>query len=289
MISTRKIASHCLLLLVATFGLSGCDDDKGPAKPQHGPAISTNDLYNALDGLYYDSNPFITKVGAFVHFKTTHEIAGGQVRIHSADTGHTVVNRVESECFIIFHIVEKRFTHNQDGTSEMLKRELELPLQTSASGACAQTATDARAASISKFIQSSVKPAEDGGPSLVTFHNLRSWETRGPAPKAVRERPQDDPNCLGIPNCELRYRHVSFDLVDRSENPDGEVIHLEFVASPDIPQTSGFNMGPLFAYLPGLFKSCVTQMASLGGDAGKTLVTECQEVVDFTYELPPTP
>lgn len=281
--SVRAILIACML-----FSAVACELDDSPEKPDYGPEVSIDDINRAMDNLYRDSDPLQTKVGAFVHFQTKDILAGGQLVIYAADTGHTVVQKVESECFTTFHIVEKRYTHKQDGTSDLLTRELELPIRTSWTGPCIPEEDDASAlalplnlASISKLKPASQQPR-------VTFHRLKEWETRGPAPDAVRARPKDNPNCLGIPNCELTYRHVSFDIV-YWDTPEGSLTRLEYVVSPDIPQTSGFNMAPLFFYIPGLFKSCVTQMMSLGEGESQTLITECQEVVDFTYEASPAP
>lgn len=276
-----KPTVRAAFFLTLFLALASCDLDDGPVAPDYGPEVSVEEIYRAIENLYRDSDPLQTKVGAFVHFRTTDTIAGGQLIFHAADTGHTVVRRVESECITTFHIVEKRYTHKQDGTSDLLTRELELPFQTSSSGSCAST--DA----VTPKALPTLKLTSDE-PVRVTFHYLREWETRGPAPEAVRARPQGNPNCLGIPNCELTYRHVSFDLV-YWDSPHGSLTRLEYVTSPDIPQISGFNMAPIFFYIPGLFKSCLTQMMPLGDGDLETLVTECQEVVDFTYEAEPNP
>lgn len=280
---SARFAIFSFLFLV----LTSCEFDDTPVKPDYGPEVPVDEVLRAMENLSRDSDPLQTKVGAFVHFRTTDFFAGGQFVFYAADTGHTVVQRVDSECTTTFHIVEKRYTHKQDGTSDLLVRELELPFRTSSEGPCAhETSPEA----LSSFILNSapVLKLASAEPTRVTFHRLKEWESRGPAPEAVRDRPKDNPNCLGIPNCELRFRHVSFDIV-YWDTPEGNLTRLEYVVSPDIPQTSGFNMAPLFYYIPGLFKSCATQMMSLGDGDTQTLVTECQEVVDFTYEATPTP
>lgn len=278
-----RFAFFCFLLLV----LTSCELDDTPAKPDYGPEVSVDEILRAMENLYRDSDPLQTNVGAFVHFRTTDVFAGGQFVFVAADTGHTLVQRVEEECTTTFHIVEKRYTHKQDGTSDLLVRELELPFQTSWDGPCDPESAPELLSSFSLKSAPVMKLASEA-PVRVTFHRLKEWESRGPAPESVRARPKDNPNCLGIPNCELRFRHVSFDIV-YWDTPEGSLVRLEYVVSPDIPQISGFNMAPLFYYIPGLFKSCSTQMMSLGDGETQTLVTECQEVVDFTYEASPTP
>jgi hypothetical protein len=83
----------------------------------------------------------------------------------------------------------------------------------------------------------------------------------------------------------MTYHTVAFDQVIWS-NPTGERIRFEFVVSPEVPQTSGFNMSLLFPWYPGLMRSCVTLMVAIGGEESnaKTLLTECQNVFDFRLE-----
>lgn len=70
----------------------------------------------------------------------------------------------------------------------------------------------------------------------VECFNLRVWTTTEPAPESVAAQP----NCGGVPGCQLHKRNISFDLVVNSTDPDtqtkirNKVIYTVKV-SPDAP------------------------------------------------------
>ncbi len=135
---------------------------------------------------------------------------------------------------------------------------------------------------------SSPAPGPTPGPTpdgevKITFHHLRTWEDSGPVPPGVQARAA----CLGIPGCKLTTRHVNFDIVFWNI-PGGDRTHVELTTSPQIPQLSGFEMAAVQPYIPGLLKSCVTQLIPLndGHTVSTTLITECQKVDDFLFAAP---
>ena len=281
---------HALLAFLAPLlflALVSCEEEEH--KVDYGPEIAWDPIAKALAESIHDTQIERTQPGAFVHFETVHTIAAGQARILSADTGQTVINRVETDKTLTFQIVEKIYTYKQEGTTETLKREFELTfakeaaLEASALASARKAIGEAQAMARAHAAKTGVSITADG--PRQSFHRLRAWQGRGPAPRGVRNRP----GCLGIPNCEIAYRYVTFDLVTW-DRPGGDLTRIEFVFSPDIPQTSGYRMSPIFNYLPGMFKACITQMVAPAESENRTLVTECREVVDYTHEAPtPTP
>ena len=120
----------------------------------------------------------------------------------------------------------------------------------------------------------------DESRAKTSIHRLKSWETVEAPPQLV----QNQPGCLGIPSCQIRVRHVSFDQVTW-DTSQGTRVQFELAMSPDIPLLSGYKMSPVFEYYPGLMKSCVTLMIAVGDKGAKTLLTQCNLTENFAYKI----
>lgn len=273
-----------LLLLLLSSGC-GMFDDPGPQKPEYGPETSIQDINGAVFAAIEDSNPLATQVGAYAIFETTDNIAGGTMKVVSSDTCQSVTSREEDDQSVTFKLLEKKYTYHNDSTpnEKPLTREHELFMLKPKP---APSPTPPPASVASAFLRSvdaklraqAGKPLseQDSDPTRISYHGLRSWEEHAPPPDHVRGKS----NCMDIPGCLIRYRHIVFDAVywDTSE---GTRTRIDMMLSPDVPQTIGFNMTPIYHYLPGLMRSCLTQLVKIGDTETKTLVTECQNVVDF--------
>jgi hypothetical protein len=298
---------HAILaLLVPLFLLSlvGCDlSDPGPQKVDFGPEVDGTQIGKAIQSTWQDSDPSSTQVGAYVTFETTDTIAGGTMQILSADTAQKVLRKTDDGKNIIFDLFEYKVNYHQDQSKpETLSREFELAFDKpqATTGTVTKAApTEAEIVELVKVLSQKVnmpvsgleatKPEDPGPPpeTPITFHRLVTYEDSGPPPAGILQR--DPKNCLGIPACIMRYRHVSFDIVFW-HTPEGDRTRVEFISSPDAPQILGWNMTPFRPFYPGLLRTCITQLVALGEAQGKTLVTECQNVRDFTFTEPnPTP
>lgn len=292
---------HFLLALLAPFlilSLTGCEQKDAEAV-DYGPETDVRSINKALVESISDSDLSKTKLGAYVYYETTDDIAGGQSRILSSTINQTVVERAETADTITFYLQETKRSLKANGKEEVLKREFELPMKkdppspTPTPTATPATKSLAEAASgteYSNFITDQRIRAfaaqnaqtQAGSEPRVSYHRLRKWDSLEAAPDWVRRRP----NCLGLANCQVRLRHVAFDFVVW-DSPQGDVTKLELVVSPDAPPIAGFNITPLLPFLPGLYRSCITQLVAAGDNGARTLVTECQSLSDFLFEQAP--
>lgn len=102
----------------------------------------------------------------------------------------------------------------------------------------------------------------------VTCHNLRTSEGVMSPPTGV----SGQQNCGGIPNCQIRYKKVSFDLVvkfaeEGSGNIRTEKVVYDMTFSPDVP------------YLSRLLEFCYQGMVPTATQ--KVLVKLCNRVQNF--------
>lgn len=286
---------------VLTIAFIGCDRGEMNGEPvDYGPAQDPKAISVEVANLVRDSDPSQTKVGAFGRFLTTDNIGGGTLVQISANTSQEVISRTVKDNVLNMQIAENVTEYHSNSTtpqklSRIFQFNFALPTPTatptpspapamplSASAAQQIADTDIQQGLHAFFVRTGDARAAAANAN-VTFHGLRAWEDSGPPPERVRSAP----NCLGIPQCQIRLRHVVFDIVSW-EIPEGNRVHIELVTSPDVPQTIGLNMSPIrdiWQYIPGLMKTCISFMVAVGTDGrNKTLITECKEVVNFAYD-----
>lgn len=110
----------------------------------------------------------------------------------------------------------------------------------------------------------------------VTCHNLKVSHGWTLPPIGVSSRP----DCGGIPNCQISFKRISFDLVVNLPSSDGKSTHEEkviydFTISQDVP------------YLSRLTDFCYQGLVVASGQ--RILVKICNRVQNFIKELPPIP
>jgi hypothetical protein len=102
----------------------------------------------------------------------------------------------------------------------------------------------------------------------VSCHNLQISEGRRAPPTGVSSKP----DCGGVPNCEIRYKKISFDLVvnltdEATNTTHPEKVNYELVFSPDVP------------YLSRLVDFCYLGMVPTASQ--KIIVKVCNKVQNF--------
>jgi len=293
-------AAVAVALCLAACDRADWSSDYGGEPVDYGPPQDPKEITSEVANLVRDSDPSQTKVGAFGRFLTVDYIGGGTLVSIAANTSQEVISRTVNGDVLNMQILEKTAVYHANSTTpEKMSRVFQfnwtLPtptptpapapaFQVSASAAEAIAATDLAKGAHALFSRlGDSRALAAGSEPKMSFHGLRAWEDSAPPPERVRSAP----NCLGIPQCRLRLRHVVFDIVSW-EVPQGNRVHLELVTSPDIPQTIGLNMSPIqdiWQYIPGLMKSCISYLVSIGNDSrSKTLITECREVVSFAFD-----
>ena len=292
---------HALLALLIPFlifAMAGCTSDYNGEPVDYGPPVPITDVLNALVLPSKEIDPTQMKEGAFVHFQTVQIIGANEIYSVISDTGQTIKQRHETDAQVIFSLEEEKYSYKQGQKADHYVRDFTLPFDKKTKTPAAPTeipidpttaGTAASASASESAVKAAMAPlmaAMSGGTTRVkaqdvkvTYHNLRTSLEQAAAPASVARQAA----CLGLPQCQMTLHKVSFDQV--AWYPDNtERIHFEFSVTPHVPQHAGFNMSALFPYYPGLFKSCVTLMVPVGDGHSKTLLNECQEVVDFLFE-----
>lgn len=293
---------HLLLALMAPLlimALTGCKSNDTGETVSFGPEVANDALNEALIAPILETDPLTMKVGQFIHFSTSQQLAGGAVNTLLADTGQTVIDSVETAADITFTIVQHTLVYNNDQaqkTSVEFKFGFEKPdTQSSSASSAGLNAFGVAGGQLSPLaaLQAGLAKYDMNGKATtfssvvqaaerVTFHDLKTSTTVEKPPVAV----QNESNCLGIPSCQIKVHRVSFDQVFWSGDK-GERIHFDLAMSPDVPVLAGMKMSPLFEYYPGLIKSCVTLMVPVGDGRSKTLLTECNQLENFRFEAAP--
>lgn len=295
---------HALLALLAPLlilVLSGCKSTDTGEAVDFGPETTEDAIDLAMVEAIHDVDPERIKVGAFVHFATKQILAGGQIQHIVADTGHTVIGAYESEDGnqIDYLVAENQITYGHEDGPRKVSTEFTISAaRSTSSDALRSRSSDALSpfhwveawmrkldesealSLLSADVHPSVRQTSE---TTRTYHRLRTSTYEGPPPLRVQMRP----NCLGLQNCKITYRKITFDEVYWT-NGTGERVHYEFVVSPQAPPTAGYNYGIRYQFVPGLVKSCFTLMVSVGSGHSKTLLTQCQEVEDFRFESDPS-
>lgn len=266
---------YTLLHLALTFSLpflllavTGCQNENSGKPPEYGPQVQEQSVDQAVIEAIMDADPKRIKVGAFVHFATKQYLAGGLAVNVVSDTGHTVTAATEAESTIDYRIVEHKVTYGYQDGPRKVSTEFNL------------TVAKPKMAQLSSLINN--VHAQATTPVTVTYHGLKTSTYKAPPPARVREQP----NCLGLPDCLMTYRKITFNEVYHTGNSPQKVSY-EFIISPDAPPTAGYNFGIRYAFLPGLMKSCFTLMVPIGDGDSRTLFTQCQEVENFRLESTP--
>ena len=285
-----------ILILSVSPALVACNRNMDGEPVDYGPPQNVQTITSSVASLVRDSDPSLTKVGAIGRYFTTIEIGGGSVDLLVANTSLEVTSSTLDGSIRTLNLLENTTEyHSNSKPSEKMKRNFQLSFRV----APALTLTPSLAPSSSasphaplqeQDLDQSVreilvqdgqvkKSAEESSPDI-TYHNLRTWEDIAPPPAKVQEHA----TCRGIANCRIRMRHLIFNIVSWDE-PKGNLIRVELVTSPDVPQTLGFNMNPIWRYIPGLMKTCLTRLIPISDDGrNRTLVHECKTVVNFAFE-----
>ena len=262
----------------------------------YGPPQEWDAINKSWVNLVRDSDPSQTKVGAIGRYFTAVELGGGSVELLVTNTVLEVTSsHVESGILTLNLLENTTEYHASSRTSEKMNRNFQLNFKVTTAPAAPATLTSPSPSpfttqlhaqtleqSVRDFLiqDGQIKKTNSESLPKITYHNLRTWEDSAPPPPKVQEHA----TCRGIPNCRLRLRHLIFNVVSWDE-PKGNLIRIELVTSPDVPQTLGFNVNPIWRYTPGLMKSCLTRLIPVGDDGGdRTLVHECKTVVNFAYD-----
>jgi hypothetical protein len=261
--------------LSTTLFICGCSKPESEAV-DYGPEVAQADILQAVQAPLAKSNAALIKVGEFVHFAETQEIAGGQVKKVSTDIGQTVVDRKEDDTQIVYTIVEHKVDYS---SSEARKTSVDFPFVVK-KVASTPSSTSPTPPTLSEISSSYVLPPyaspTDVSPLIfvktmeeakVSYHHLNVVKNLELPPNTT----EGSPGCAGLIDCKINVHRISFDQVTWN-NGTPVPVHFEFVMSPDAP------------FMAQILDKCVTMIVSISGSNSKTLVRQCKPVVSFRFE-----
>jgi hypothetical protein len=292
---------HLVLVLLLPFlftQMGGCQGEKEVLPLNLGAEVSAEELNDALGKPLEATDPASIQLGEAFVVSETQELGGGAAFTVISDTSQTVIERQENTAEILLTVIE----HKQKYINgDVQKTSTEIPYRIEKStpavaGSLTTPAADPAEGSakmrpeVEKLLRTrspvgliddlralttttGAKKAQSGvseSEVTVTYHGLKVSVAKEPAPTLV----QQQPNCLGIPNCQITVHRVSFDMVFW-ENGKPDRVHWDLAMSPEVP------------YLASMLNKCVTGLATLAGDQGNILVKQCLPVVFFRYVQTP--
>lgn len=112
----------------------------------------------------------------------------------------------------------------------------------------------------------------------ITCHNLKVWETTEDAPADLKAQP----NCAGLPSCQVRKKNFGVDLILRATDPDtGKEIKVKEIYTAQIAVDA--------PYLSRLFNFCYQGLGTFkkaDGKEQKIPLTVCDTVTNFIRGTP---
>ncbi len=299
-----------VLLLLVPFLLSqmgACQEETNLSKVDFGPAVDPTLIDRALTEPATQNDPLTIKRGEGFVFSETQEIVGSGGTMVVSDTSRTVIELrdqpIENPTERLLTVIEhKQFYSN--GDVRKVSTEIPLRIELKPNEAIPQGMAekimvgphvandlgfthrirpeiqkllkdfDFRPTAVSPSTSSSTESAGSmesqnlqSQAEEITYHRLKAaWRTQAP-PTAV----QSQPNCGGVPQCQIRVYAVSFDMVFWDQGKPDRV-HWEVELSPDTP------------FLASLINKCVTSLVSVGSGQSKILVKQCLPVVNFRFQ-----
>lgn len=262
-----------LSLLVTTScmkKLADSDDD--------GPAVSAESVQDSLIQAWGDVDPATIQKNEFAYFEREQKIQD-EDPVTILQEGITVSDRQVGSDEIVYTLLHQ-INDLSNGSSKLSTTEEQVSVDLSGTSAMKEMALAAQ--SLNKedsgvqqtalgvqTMQSLVTACVKDTDWDVECHNLQYSETTRPAPDLVK----DQANCLGLPDCQIRVRNVSFDLVLNVKNDDGttsrQKVQYWVAVSPDVP------------YLSRLMDFCYRGLVDVPSLGQKVLVQTCSYVKNF--------
>lgn len=259
-----------IIVPVLLFAMIGCMKEPDHV-PDYGPQVDLNDVQSAIDELN-QADPQTIKKSEYSDVMTTLQIDTQPAQDFQRLTT-TIINKTLSpdQKEYIFSIVERlieyQYSPPKDTTTNT---EATLPNP----NAPASVTPESIALPLSKpygsnqtISMKALQRFEETSPARVTYHNLSKEAGFRAIPSIVKMKE----GCGGLLHCDrdLRTMTVKFDRVVWESPTRGVRTRFMFIVSPDVPFFSYQLLGCAQSFLD--FQGRVVP------------VTQCDEVVDFTY------
>jgi len=274
--------------------LVGCIDTR-TMPVDYGAEADPQGIMDALNKPVQNMKATDIKVGEFVAFQTTQDIALGQSFSTVGATGATIEDRAEDNDRVVYSGVLHQLNLQSDGTYSKVSREGQILCASKTPCACGECDPSSTPESASKstigvkaeplvpavekktLVAQSlhgyteptqlISMAAAATPALPTYHRFSTWVTQERPPANVAS----EPNCLGIANCLINVYHVNFDEI-YWDTPKGSKVHVEATVSPDVP------------YLSRNLSTCQSLLVKVGTDGSTVLLKQCSNVFDFRFQ-----
>lgn len=249
-----------LTLLCFTFLLSSCVE-KPELTEDHGPVVPATEVQKALVDAWGDADPLSIQVGDFVYLEKDQSIEDMPARV-VGQIGLTVADRTETPQEVTYKLI-RQINEITNGQSKLSTREEQIVVPNTT----IQSDLKAQAIGVQtlySLLQACV-PDQDWN---VTCHNLKIKTEKGAPPSLIKQKA----NCGGIPQCEMTYKKVSFDLVLKTQTPSGikeDKVNYSVVISPEAP------------YLARLMNFCYRGVITVSPSNAQYLVQLCDRVLNF--------
>lgn len=250
-----------LFPLLALFAVITSCVQKPEATEDHGPVVPVTEIQNALIEAWGNADPLSIKVGDFVYLEKDQSIEDMPARVVGQE-GLTVADRTSTAQEVTYKLI-RQINEITNGQSKLSTREEEIVIP----NVTLQSELSAKAIGVQtlySLLQACI-PDEDWN---VSCHNLKVKTETGAPPSLVKQQA----NCGGIPNCEMTYKRVSFDLVLKSQTPSGlkeDKVNYSVVVSPEAP------------YLAKLMSFCYRGVITVSPSNAQYLVQLCDRVLNF--------
>lgn len=277
-----KIQALILAAPIFALSLSSCIRGADALPLNLGPEEDVQKVADAISKPTESMSPLNIQVGEFFAIEETQELAAGASSSVLNDTAATITAKDEDANRIIFTGVINEATYESDGTVSKVSREGNLLCVSKVTGGCgeeaSQSSTAESAAGISQTQALLKKMSEAGTPEKVlktaltttgtktTYHHLQTSVANVNPPARVRAQP----NCLNIPNCQIKVHRVSFDQV-LWENGKPNIVHIDALLSSEVP------------YLARNISTCYSAVANVESATGGILVKQCSNIFDFRF------
>ncbi|RYZ83310.1 MAG: hypothetical protein EOP06_20210, partial [Proteobacteria bacterium] len=258
-----------LLLLASFLTLTSCL--KAPSQTEdHGPIVPPSEVQKAVAVAWGDVDPATIRKNEFMYLEQDQKISTLDPRVVYKESTQ-VSNREVNADSIVYDMILRTTTLDEDGNFKQptsTQQTITIDRDQSESVSSAAFARPALPNSIETLQKSMAKgtvglTSQESDPKIheralglqtvmnmygacvradgwdVTCHNLQVTSGMMPPPTGIASKP----NCGNVPNCQVHFTKIAFDLVVTVPNDSGDGTHSEKVIydmtiSPDVPYLS---------------------------------------------------
>jgi hypothetical protein len=260
----KNLITLGVLTVLTLLGSSSCV--KAPSTDViYGEQATSDEVGTALADLLGPDTGHLALKDEFVAVETTQSYRGSSADALLQEDGILITKR-EKDCTqgtVGLEVVTSTVKHNQDGSKTPQVDRTTNGLY------CLNGKTLSSNCTQDQVMVSGICKSPDADGNRITCHDLKILRGVIDPPAAV----QTQPNCGGVPNCQLNVAEISFDRVTW-DKPEGTKMNYRILVAQNVP------------YMAKELQFC--QQLSVPVEDQRVLVTQCNTVVNFRYGTPDT-